>query len=163
VTQTAPLPSTDLPLDDIRLGDIEQWMRPDRDGIFAKLRAERPVSFHAEPVPPADDALRCDMVGLVPDDDPGAPPGLQDRIRGEIEVRDPPSRGGAGEEKVDVVAAAVAQVIQGQGGPPGQGESAHPSFDRPQGALRDRRCAHETSVGGRSRDVNINTYIYKSI
>src|SRR5690242_16865888 len=25
------------------------WARPDRDGIFAKLRAERPVSFHEEP------------------------------------------------------------------------------------------------------------------
>ncbi len=48
------LPRTDLPLDDIRLGDIEQWMRPDREGIFAKLRAERPVSFHEEPVPPPD-------------------------------------------------------------------------------------------------------------
>ncbi|MDP9335968.1 MAG: cytochrome P450 [Actinomycetota bacterium] len=48
------LPGTDLALDDIRLGDIEQWMRPDREGIFAKLRAERPVSFHEEPVPPPD-------------------------------------------------------------------------------------------------------------
>ncbi|HEY5171883.1 MAG TPA: cytochrome P450 [Acidimicrobiia bacterium] len=48
------LPGTDLSLDDIRLGDIEQWMRPDREGIFAKLRAERPVSFHEEPVPPPD-------------------------------------------------------------------------------------------------------------
>ena len=48
------LPGTDLALDDIRLGEIEQWMRPDREGIFAKLRAERPVSFHQEPVPPPD-------------------------------------------------------------------------------------------------------------
>ncbi len=48
------LPGTDLALDDIRLGDIEQWMRPDREGIFAKLRAERPVSFHQEPIPPPD-------------------------------------------------------------------------------------------------------------
>jgi methyl-branched lipid omega-hydroxylase len=48
------LPGTDLALDDIRLGDIEQWMRPDREGIFAKLRAERPVSFHEEPIPPPD-------------------------------------------------------------------------------------------------------------
>jgi cytochrome P450 len=48
------LPNTDLAVDDIRLGDIEQWMRPDREGIFAKLRAERPVSFHDEPVPPPD-------------------------------------------------------------------------------------------------------------
>jgi methyl-branched lipid omega-hydroxylase len=54
VTQTVPLPSTDLSLDEIHLGDIEQWMRPDREGIFAKLRAERPVSFHEEPEPPTD-------------------------------------------------------------------------------------------------------------
>jgi len=51
---TTELPSTDLALDDIRLGDIEQWMRPDREGIFAKLRAERPVSFHEEPAPPPE-------------------------------------------------------------------------------------------------------------
>lgn len=49
-----PIPTTDLALDEIHLGDIEQWMRPDREGIFAKLRAERPVSFHAEPVPPPE-------------------------------------------------------------------------------------------------------------
>jgi methyl-branched lipid omega-hydroxylase len=49
-----PIPTTDLALDDIHLGDIEQWMRPDREGIFAKLRAERPVSFHTEPVPPPE-------------------------------------------------------------------------------------------------------------
>jgi cytochrome P450 len=48
------LPRTDLALDDIHLGDIEQWMRPDREGIFAKLRAERPVSFHEEPAPPPE-------------------------------------------------------------------------------------------------------------
>ena len=41
-------PTTDLALDDIRLGDLALWRRPDREGIFAKLRAERPVSFHAE-------------------------------------------------------------------------------------------------------------------
>ncbi|HTH07129.1 MAG TPA: cytochrome P450, partial [Ilumatobacteraceae bacterium] len=53
---TTPIPTTDLAVDDIKLGDIEQWMRPDREGIFAKLRAERPVSFHAEPeVPPEMD------------------------------------------------------------------------------------------------------------
>src|SRR6476646_3818687 len=51
---TEPTPTTDLSLDDIRLGDIEQWMRPDREGIFAKLRAERPISFHEEPEIPAD-------------------------------------------------------------------------------------------------------------
>jgi cytochrome P450 len=48
------LPTTDLSIDDIHLGEIEQWMRPDREGIFAKLRAERPVSFHDEPVPPPE-------------------------------------------------------------------------------------------------------------
>lgn len=42
-------PTTALALDDIRLGRPETWLRPDREGIFAKLRAERPVSFHAEP------------------------------------------------------------------------------------------------------------------
>src|SRR6476660_3238086 len=48
-----PIPTTDLAVDEIRLGDIEQWMRPDREGIFAKLRAEAPVSFHEEAeVPP---------------------------------------------------------------------------------------------------------------
>jgi cytochrome P450 len=51
---TVPIPTTDLALDDIRLGDIEQWMRPDREGIFAKLRAERPISFQDEPEPPPD-------------------------------------------------------------------------------------------------------------
>jgi cytochrome P450 len=42
-------PTTDLPLDAIRLGSPDVWARPDREGIFAKLRAERPVSFHEEP------------------------------------------------------------------------------------------------------------------
>src|SRR5947208_14646274 len=51
---TPLLPTTDLSVDQIHLGDIEQWMRPDREGIFAKLRAEAPVSFHEEPVPPPD-------------------------------------------------------------------------------------------------------------
>jgi len=54
---TVPIPTTDLAADEIALGDIEQWMRPDRDGIFAKLRAERPISFHAEPEIPADSGL----------------------------------------------------------------------------------------------------------
>jgi cytochrome P450 len=49
-----PTPTTDLALDEIHLGDIEQWMRPDREGIFAKLRAEAPISFHEEPVPPPE-------------------------------------------------------------------------------------------------------------
>jgi methyl-branched lipid omega-hydroxylase len=51
---TVPTPTTDLSLDEIRLGELELWTRPDRDGIFAKLRAEAPVSFHEEPVPPPE-------------------------------------------------------------------------------------------------------------
>ena len=42
-------PTTDLSVDEIRLGEPALWLRPDREGIFAKLRAERPVSFHEEP------------------------------------------------------------------------------------------------------------------
>ena len=51
---TEPIPTTPLAVDEIRLGDLEQWLRPDREGMFAKLRAERPVSFHDEPVPPPE-------------------------------------------------------------------------------------------------------------
>ena len=43
MTTTVPIPTTDLAVDEIQLGDIEQWMRPDREGIFAKLRAEAPI------------------------------------------------------------------------------------------------------------------------
>ncbi len=53
-TTTAPIPTTNLSLDEIRLGDLEMWLRDDREGIFAKLRAEAPITFHAEPVPPPD-------------------------------------------------------------------------------------------------------------
>jgi cytochrome P450 len=42
-------PTTTLGLDEIKLGDIETWLRPDREGVFAKLRDEAPVTFHAEP------------------------------------------------------------------------------------------------------------------
>jgi cytochrome P450 len=49
-----PIPTTDLGVDEIRLGDLETWLRPDREGVFAKLRAEAPISFHAEPIPPPD-------------------------------------------------------------------------------------------------------------
>ena len=51
---TVPIPTTDLALDEIELGDILQWMRPDREGIFAKLRAEAPITFFAEPMPPPE-------------------------------------------------------------------------------------------------------------
>jgi methyl-branched lipid omega-hydroxylase len=44
-----PTPTTDLPVDQIALGAAETWGRPDREGLFARLRAERPVSFHEEP------------------------------------------------------------------------------------------------------------------
>jgi cytochrome P450 len=44
-----PTPTTDLPVDAIALGGADTWARPDREGIFARLRAERPVSFHEEP------------------------------------------------------------------------------------------------------------------
>jgi cytochrome P450 len=42
-------PTTTLEVDEIKLGDIETWLRPDREGVFAKLRDEAPVTFHAEP------------------------------------------------------------------------------------------------------------------
>ncbi len=44
-------PTTDLAIDDIHLGSTDILLRPDRDAIFAKLRDERPVSFHAEMYP----------------------------------------------------------------------------------------------------------------
>jgi len=43
-----PTPETALLVDDIRLSDPELWLRDDIEGIFAKLRAERPVSWHEE-------------------------------------------------------------------------------------------------------------------
>jgi len=43
------IPTTDLRADDIQLGSPEICSRHDREGIFAKLRAESPVSFHEEP------------------------------------------------------------------------------------------------------------------
>jgi cytochrome P450 len=49
---TVPTPWTDLAVDEIELGNLETWIRSDRDGIFAKLRAEAPITFHKEPEPP---------------------------------------------------------------------------------------------------------------
>jgi cytochrome P450 len=46
---TISTPTTDLAVGDIALGSADLWSRRDRDGIFARLRAERPVSFHEEP------------------------------------------------------------------------------------------------------------------
>jgi cytochrome P450 len=43
-----PTPTTPLSIDDIKLADAAFWSRPDRDACFAKLRAERPVSWHEE-------------------------------------------------------------------------------------------------------------------
>ncbi len=40
---------TDLDVDDIQFGDPTIWERNDREAIFAKLRAEKPVSWHEEP------------------------------------------------------------------------------------------------------------------
>jgi len=41
-------PHTTLTVDEIKLAEPSFWMRDDRDGAFAKLRAERPVSWHEE-------------------------------------------------------------------------------------------------------------------
>ncbi|MFP8870029.1 MAG: cytochrome P450, partial [Myxococcota bacterium] len=43
-----------LSLDEIKLSDIALWLRPmeEREGAFATLRRERPVSFHEEPPVP---------------------------------------------------------------------------------------------------------------
>jgi len=54
VTQTIPIPTTSLSLDEIKLSDVETWMSPEREGVFAKLRAERPVSFQEEFEPPPE-------------------------------------------------------------------------------------------------------------
>ena len=43
-----PVPTTTLGVDEIRLGDLETWLRPDREGVFATLQKERPISFHEE-------------------------------------------------------------------------------------------------------------------
>ena len=42
---------SDLPVDEIKLSDQELWTAPDevRDAVFAKLRAEKPISFQPEP------------------------------------------------------------------------------------------------------------------
>jgi len=43
-----PTPITELSLDEINLSDPAFWLRPDREGVFAKLRNERPVAFFEE-------------------------------------------------------------------------------------------------------------------
>jgi cytochrome P450 len=51
MAQTVPTPTTDLALDDIDFGQGEFWDRPEdeKEGAFALLRRERPVSWHSEP------------------------------------------------------------------------------------------------------------------
>ncbi len=46
---TVPEPTIDVPVDEIDLGRGGVWAHEDRDGLFAKLRRERPVSWHHEP------------------------------------------------------------------------------------------------------------------
>jgi len=47
-------PKSVLSVDEIHLSQPEFWLRPlaEREGAFATLRRERPVSFHEEPEPP---------------------------------------------------------------------------------------------------------------
>jgi cytochrome P450 len=51
---TVTIPTTDLALDEIKLSEAETWLRPDREGIFAKLRAEAPITFQDEFLPPPE-------------------------------------------------------------------------------------------------------------
>ncbi len=43
-----PTPTTELSVDEIKLGSAEFWARPDREGCFAKLRSDRPLGFQEE-------------------------------------------------------------------------------------------------------------------
>jgi cytochrome P450 len=45
----AEIPTTELRVDEIDLGNIDLWWRDDIPGMFAKLLEERPVSWHTEP------------------------------------------------------------------------------------------------------------------
>ena len=42
-------PETSLSVDEINLADMDFWLREDREGAFAKLRRERPISWHEPP------------------------------------------------------------------------------------------------------------------
>ena len=42
-------PTTDLPVEAIDFGDMTLWERDDWPGMFARLRDQRPVSWHTEP------------------------------------------------------------------------------------------------------------------
>jgi len=45
----ATTPTTDLSVDEIDFGNMDLWYRDDIPGMFAKLLAEKPVSWHTEP------------------------------------------------------------------------------------------------------------------
>ncbi len=47
-TTTAPLPTTSLTLDEIELGNPDTMLRDDVEGIFRKVRLERPIGFDRE-------------------------------------------------------------------------------------------------------------------
>jgi cytochrome P450 len=51
---TVTIPTTELSVADIKLSDTEMWLRPDREGIFAKLRAEAPITFQDDFLPPPE-------------------------------------------------------------------------------------------------------------
>jgi cytochrome P450 len=51
---TVPTPTTRLRVDEIALSDPEVWIGGEREGIFAKLRAEAPITFHEEFEPPPE-------------------------------------------------------------------------------------------------------------
>ncbi len=49
-------PKEQLSVDEIELGHFDFWVKPieEREGAFATLRRERPISFHEEPEPPPE-------------------------------------------------------------------------------------------------------------
>ena len=51
---TVTIPITELSIADINLSEPELWLRPDREGIFAKLRAEAPITFQPDFLPPPE-------------------------------------------------------------------------------------------------------------
>jgi methyl-branched lipid omega-hydroxylase len=51
---TVPTPTTKLRVDEIDLSDPEVWIGGEREGIFAKLRAEAPITFQQEFEPPPE-------------------------------------------------------------------------------------------------------------
>jgi methyl-branched lipid omega-hydroxylase len=51
---TVTIPSTELSVAEINLSDPELWLRPDREGVFAKLRSEAPITFQPDFEPPPE-------------------------------------------------------------------------------------------------------------